>query len=119
MNWFLPAIVACLCWRFGQTLIKRGLSSLSPFISNIFFVIAGLLILIPYALINGVNNVDFPLVLIFGFLSALPNLILPYVIEKGNVSLSGTVLAMYPIITVILSVLFLKESLVLMGWFGV
>lgn len=118
MNWFFPAILACFSWGIGQIFIKRGLSFVSPFVSNIFFVISSFVIMFPFALFHGINFI-LPSIFILGFLSSLPNLIMPYVLEKGNVSLSGTILATYPIVTVILSVLFLGESLAIFGWVGV
>lgn len=111
MNWLVPAMFASLFWGFGQTFMKRGLQGVSPWISNIFIVIAGLLIEVPFALIGGVKWEYFPLILVFGFFANLPNFAFPYIIAKANVSLAGTIVATYPIYTILLSVFFLKESL--------
>lgn len=112
MNWFLPALCATVLWGFGQTFIKRGLSGgTTPFISNLFIVISQLAVGIPFALLGGIQWSDFPAIFVFGLLASLPNFVFPYILQKANVSLSGTVLATYPIYTVILSIIFLKESL--------
>ncbi|EKD99438.1 MAG: hypothetical protein ACD_22C00256G0011 [uncultured bacterium] len=57
--------------------------------------------------------------LLFGFLANLPNFVFPYIIQKAEISLSGTVLATYPIYTIILSVLFLSERLTAFQLFGI
>ena len=107
----MPAIIASLLWGIGQAFIKRGLSNVTPFVSNTFAVVSILLVEVPFALIGGVNWKFFPAILVFGFVASLPNFVFPYVIKKTNVSLSGTVLATYPIYTILLSVIFLRESL--------
>ncbi len=119
MNWFIPAILASLVWGIGQALIKKGLSSVTPLLSNTFAVICALVVEIPFALIGGVKWEYFPFIFIFGLLANLPNFVFPYVIEKANVSLAGTLLATYPIYTIILSILFLKESLDIVQILGI
>lgn len=114
MSWLIFAMLACLSWGIGQTLIKKGLSNISPFVSDIFFVASSFLINIFYVLILGFDKVNwnfFPAILIFGFLASSFNLILPFIIEKTDVSLSGTVLATYPVATILLSIIFLGEGL--------
>jgi uncharacterized membrane protein len=111
MNWFIFAICATTLWGVGQVFIKRGLSGVSPFYSNLFATIAALVVEIPFALIGGVKWEYFPFIFGLALLASLPNYIFPYVVEKANVSLSGTVLATYPVYTILLSILFLKESL--------
>lgn len=111
MEWFLPAIFASLFWGIGQTFIKKGLSDVSPFVSNILIATLTFVSYVPFTLLGGIHWGDFPGILLFGFLDSLPNFTFPYIIQKANVSLAGTVFATYPIYTIILSVLFLHESL--------
>lgn len=111
MNWFLPAIVTSLVWGVGQTLIKKGLFSVSPFFSNTLAVFFALLIEIPFALSGKIDLSHFSTIFLLGLLANFPTFIIPYVIEKTEVSLSGTILASYPIYTILLSVLFLNEKL--------
>ncbi len=119
MNWFFFAIAASLVWGIGQTLIKKSLSSISPFFSNILAVFFALLIGIPFALSGQISLNHFPIVFLFGLLANLPTFIIPYVIKKTDVSLSGTILASYPIYTILLSIIFLKEQLEIFQVFGV
>ena len=111
MNWFIFAICATSLWGVGQVFIKKGLSGVSPFYSNLFATLAALIVQIPFALVGGVKWEAFPMIFVLALLASLPNYVFPYVIEKANVSLSGTVLATYPVYTILLSLLFFKESL--------
>ncbi|MEK7497569.1 MAG: EamA family transporter [Patescibacteria group bacterium] len=119
MNWFLPAILASLFWGVGQTLIKKGLSDLSPYMSIFIGTIFALILYIPYSLVSGIKLDSFPGILVFGFLANLPNYVFPYILKKANVSLSGTVVATYPIYTIALSLIFLHESLDFFQIFGI
>lgn len=111
MDWLLPVISAAIFWGIGQTFIKRGLSCVPPLVSNLFATFFALIIDIPFALIGGVRWEYFPLILVFGLLANFPSFIFPYIIEKTKISLTGTILASYPIFTVILAMVFLKETL--------
>lgn len=102
---------AAIVWGIGQVFIKKGLSGVSPLLNNIFFACFAILVEVPFALLGGVNWSYFPGIFLFAFIANLPNYLFPYVIKKANVSLSGTVLATYPIFTIALSMLFLNESL--------
>jgi len=119
MNWFFLAIATSLVWGLGQTLIKKGLSSVSPFFSNTLAVIFALLIGIPFALSGKINLSHFRVIFLLGLLANLPTFIIPYVIKKTDVSLSGTILASYPIYTILLSIIFLKEQLGILQVFGI
>ncbi|MDP3918139.1 MAG: DMT family transporter [Candidatus Woesebacteria bacterium] len=111
MNWLLLAFATSLIWGIGQVLVKKGLSVVSPFLNNTMAVIFALTIQIPYALSGGITWNHFPTIFLLGLLANLPTFFIPYVIKKTNVSLSGTILASYPIYTIFLSIIFLKEKL--------
>ena len=119
MEWFIPAMFALVLWAFGQIFIKRGLSDISPFMNNLIVVFFILLVEIPFALIGGVNWRFFPFILLIGFFAQVTNFVFLYVIQKAHVSLSGTVLAIYPIFTIALSLLFLQESLTILQVVGI
>ncbi|EKD99439.1 MAG: hypothetical protein ACD_22C00256G0012 [uncultured bacterium] len=54
MDWFIPAILASLFWGIGQTFIKKGLSDVTPFVSNLLIASFTFMLYIPFALISGV-----------------------------------------------------------------
>lgn len=111
MNWFIFALGTALFWGTGQIFIKKGLSSVTPLWNNIFGALLYFLIFIPIALASNekisVTLSSFLLIM----LASLLYILYYYALEKGLLSLAGTIIAMYPVITIILSVIFLKETL--------
>lgn len=108
--WLFFTLLAASLWGAGQVFTKKGLQEISPLFNNILGAIVILLLTIPFALLNGV---DFSLVaklLPLTLVIAALLLCYYYVIAQGQVSLTGTVLALYPCITVVLSLFFLHEQ---------
>jgi transporter family protein len=110
MSWFIFALLAASSWGVGQVLIKKGFEHTSPLFNNLLGTIFGCLIFIPFSLIGGVNWSLLPKILILAFLAAAPNMLYYYAAEKGEISLTGTLLATYPLFTILLSRLFLAEQ---------
>lgn len=108
--WFPFALSTALLWGVGQILAKKGFQHVSPLWSNIITAAIGFCIFIPLALLQGVEFAKIagsvPLVLL---VSASYQTYL-YALEKGQVALSGTVIAVYPLITILLARLFLNET---------
>src|SRR5690606_12558513 len=77
----------------------------------------GLLIWIPFSLILGFNFSDVPKVLVYAFISGiLSEAFVFYVLSKGEISITGTIFASYPVYTIIFAILLLGESLQPMHW---
>lgn len=111
MIWLYYTLLTSLFWGIGQILIKKGLTNISPLINNIISTIVCLLIFLPFAFINGINlNLINPLIVIFILLIAFSYQIYYYALSKGEVSSTGTVMAAYPLVTVLLSRIFLGEK---------
>lgn len=66
---------------------------------------------IPIALLGGVEFEKFPIVFPLALIAGITYFVYYYVIGKGEVSLTGTILAAYPLTTIILSGIFLHEQL--------
>jgi uncharacterized membrane protein len=110
MTWFMYALSAAILWGIAQVLIKKGFENTSPLFNNFLSTIFSFLIFIPFALIGGVNWIILPKILFLVFLAAAPNFIYYYTANKGEISLTGTLMATYPIFTILLSALFLGEQ---------
>ncbi len=109
MSLLYSLLAACL-WGAGQIFIKIGVEDISPVYTNILSAFVMLVITIPFALLTGVH---FNLVLstyLFALMVATLSISYYYVIRLGQISLTGTIIATYPIITVLLSFLFLHEN---------
>jgi bacterial/archaeal transporter family protein len=112
--WLVFSLTAAFFWAVGQIFLKKGLSQISPLWNNIIVTVFYFIIFIPFALSQGaILNMDFSTFLILLVISAL-YITYYYAIGKGELALTGTVIAGYPIITSILSVIFLKESLTIL-----
>ena len=84
------------------------------FLFDAFF---GLIIWLPYSLILGVNFADLARVLVFALISAiLSEAFYFFVISKGEISLTGTIFASFPIYTILFSLLINHERPTLVHW---
>ena len=111
-GWLFWSLAAALTLGVGQVAAKKGLSYFSPLAYNIFSTLIELPIFLPFALWLGL---DLPRFKVFDFLIlifiASTYLIFFYVISLGEISLTGTVLASYPLSTIFFSTIFLGEKL--------
>ncbi|MHB8621620.1 MAG: EamA family transporter [Chloroflexota bacterium] len=115
--WFLFAVTTALLWGVGQVLAKRGLEFASPLLNNVLAALFTLVLYVPIALAGGVDLGRLPVALLFGLLSAVGLQAYPYALSKGPVSVTGTIIACSPTVTVLLAAAFLAEKVEL--WQGV
>lgn len=108
--WLVFSLLAALLWGVGQIFIKKGFTHLSPLIDNVLATIIDLLLWVPLALFMGVNFQKVLNILPLAIVAGSTYFIYYYAIFKGQVSLTGTILAAYPLTTIILSSLFLREQ---------
>ena len=121
MTWFILALSASLCWAVGQVLVKKGFENIPPLWNNIFTNSLILLFhIIPVLFLSNFNIKIPPLhIFIILVISASGYHTFFYAISKGEVSLTGTVVAGYPIFTIILSQVFLHERFSILQFIGV
>ena len=113
MLWFPLSISAAFFWSISQIFLKKGLENISPLWSNIINNLMTLIIWVPAVLFLSNFSIlipDLKLITLITIASSL-YLIFLYALSKGKVSLIGTVVSIYPTWTVILSSIFLKESI--------
>ena len=113
MIWFPLALSAAFCWAVGAVLVKRGFTAVPPLWNNIINNALAVLLWIPVVLVLSRFRIRVPsirIVLVILAASVLFQLFY-YSLSRGQVSLTGTVIAIYPMITIILSFLFLGERL--------
>ena len=113
MIWFPLALSAAVCWAVGAVLVKRGFAAVPPLWNNIINNALALLLWIPVVLVLSGFSIDVPPIRILLIILAASVLfqLYYYSLSRGQVSLTGTVIAVYPMITIILSYLFLGERL--------
>ncbi len=121
MTWLFLSLSAAFTWAIGNVFAKKGLSNIPPLWTNICSNIVGLILWVPLGLYFTDFNIR-PLSLSV-FLSILIAYscyyMYYYTLSRGELSLTGTILATYPIATVLLSVIFLGERLNILQVVGI
>jgi drug/metabolite transporter (DMT)-like permease len=121
MTWFFLTLAAALCWGFAQVLIKKGFDHLPPLWNNIFNNGLSLFVWVFPILFISRSALRVPsreVLLIIFCASALYHIFF-YAISRGQISITGTVIAGYPLITIALSHLFLAELLRPLQYIGI
>lgn len=113
----LFAITASLIFAFAYTAIKRSYADFPSSVAFFIDVLLGLCIYIPFGLILGASFHEFGTVMLYAFANAiLAEAFFFYVLSKGEISITGTILASYPIYTVLFSVFINDEHFPLFVW---
>lgn len=112
-SWLVFSLSAALFWGVGQVLAKKGFENISPLWNNIFANIIGLFIYLPVVFIGSKFHIGMPSfpVLILILITGIVYMTFFYAIEHGELALSGTLLATYPVFTIIESLIFLHEQI--------
>lgn len=112
------ALLAMLCWGIGPIFSKLGLTKIEPFTALTIRMVAVAGIMILAGLITGkfsavaqVNWKAASFIIGEGILAALlGQLAYYYAIKGGEVSLVSPLVAAFPLVTVMLAILFLGEN---------
>ena len=112
----LGIILALLCAVFialSQLSLKKSYRELPPSVAFLFDSIFGLLIWVPLAIFMGISvATNWSDAFLFAFISAiLSEAIVFYALSHGELAVTATVLATYPVYTVILSRILNGEAL--------
>lgn len=113
MIWFPLSLGAAFSWSISQIFLKKGLENISPLWSNIINNCMALLLWLPSALILSNFSIVIPdiKIIILIIIAASLYLSFLYALSKGKVSLISIVVSIYPLWTIILSRIFLNESI--------
>ena len=110
-------LLAALSQAISYTFLKKSYEELPPSVAFLFDACFGLLIWVPFALIIGFNFSHLPLVAIFALISALlSDAFVFYVLSKGEISITGTIFASYPVYTILFSLFINHERLLPLHW---
>lgn len=106
----LFALLSCFLVGIANVILKKSFKDFSPSISFFIFSIFALLLWAPTGYFLGIQSSNIVLGLFVGFISAiLGQAFYIYVLEKGEVSITATLLSSYSAYTIIFSMLFLGE----------
>lgn len=105
------AIFAATLLGVGNVFLKKSFKSFSPSVDFFIFSIFSFILLMPMGLILGVDFGQWLLGVSAGIISAIfGQAIYIYVLEKGELSITATILATFSVYTIIFSILFNHES---------
>ena len=111
------ALLSSVLFAIGFTSLKKSYEEFPPSVAFFFDMIFGLLIWIPFSLIIGFDITDLPTVLPYALTSAiLSEAFVFFVLSKGEISITGTVFASYPVYTILFALMFLGERLLPIQW---
>lgn len=111
--WLLLSLSAAFAWAVSQVLAKKGFTHISPLWNNIFANGFAFLLWVPIVLYLSHFRIALPSfsIWIAIFLTGFTYMLFFYAISKGEVALTASLWALYPIATVVLSYLFLHENM--------
>lgn len=115
MTGIILALLCAVFVAFSQLSLRKSYQGLPPSIAFFFDAIFGLLIWVPLAIFMGISGtVNWGEAIMFAIISAiLSEAIVFYALSHGELAVTATVLATYPVYTVIFSRLLNNEVLTL------
>src|SRR3990167_8016419 len=113
MTGIIFALLCAVFVAFSQLSLRKSYQELPPSIAFFFDAIFGLIIWVPLAVFMGISGtVNWSEAIMFAVISAiLSEAIVFYALSKGELAVTATVLATYPVYTVIFSRLLNNEIL--------
>jgi len=107
--WLIYALLTACLWGTGQLFLKKGYARISPLWTAVIDLPIYLLIFVPFSLVKGASFDINPEDILLIFIVATLTVAYYYGLAKGQLAVSGTLIAAYPIVTVIASIMFLGE----------
>lgn len=122
-QWLLPTFGAFLLWGLWSFIPKITTKFITPRSAILFEVVGGiivaLVVLVSVRFRPDIHTTGVALALTTGILGFSGALLFLYAASKGPISLVAVLSALYPVITVLLSVIFLKEVISMKQWLGI
>jgi transporter family protein len=122
-DWVVTAIFALLFWGGWGFFQKLATNSMPPKSVYLFTVsgafITAFLVLVSLHFRVEVNPKGISLALLAGLLGSIGGLCFVHSVSKGKASVVITMTALYPLVTIILSFLFLRETITLKQGVGI
>lgn len=122
-EWIFSALIALLLWGFWGFFPKLATENIDPKSALVYgalgMAIVGLLVLIFVGSNLQFNLEGFTFAILTGVAGALGALAFLYAVNKGRVSVVTTTTALYPLVTITLASLILKEPISLKQSLGI
>src|SRR4030067_1079126 len=108
--WLIYALLTACLLGTGQLFLKKGYAKISPLWTAVIDLPIYLLVFVPFSLARGAEIVIKPFLILLIFIIATLNIVYYYGLAKGQLAISGTLIAAYPVVTVFASILFSGEA---------
>lgn len=95
----------------GQVVVKKGQKDLPPLFDNLLATGVTLTVVAPLMLLSGIDWGSIRLVWLYPLAAAILYMLYYYVLDKGKVSLTATLMSTYPAVTALLSTFILRDIL--------
>jgi len=122
-NWFIPAVLSLLLWGVWGFFQKLALIQMPPRNVYIFTIIGMMIVSLSVLVSLGFkvegNKTGVFFAVLAGLCGSLGGLFYLYSLSKGKASVVITLTALYPVVTIILSFLILKESITIRQGIGI
>ena len=112
MNGIVLAVYASFFLAISQAALKKSFRDLDPSISFFFNAVLGIAIWIPLAIFFGASIAELPQTVVYAIISGiLAEGLVFYALSKGQLSITSTILASYPVYTIVSSYFINNERL--------
>ena len=122
-EWILPTAGAFICWGIWGFLPKITVKYIDPRSAAVYGVLGGIIVAIIILILLKfrieANPIGISSAVATGLLGSLGALLFLYAVNKGPVSLIVTLSALYPVLTILLAVLFLGETVSMRQGLGI
>ena len=122
-EWILPTAGAFICWGIWGFLPKITVKYIDPKSAAVYGVFGGILVAIIVLLILKFriefNSIGFSFAVVTGLVGSLGALLFLHAVSKGPVSLIVMFSALYPVLSILLAVLFLNENISIRQGLGI
>lgn len=122
-DWMIFAVLALVLWGFWGFFAKLATNYISPKSALVYETLGGLvvgiivLIIIGFKLDFHTKGISFAF--LAGFAAMVGALFFLYAVTKGKTALVVSLTALYPLVTVVLASLIIKEPLTIKEGFGI
>jgi transporter family protein len=122
-EWILPTVGVFICWGLWGFLPKITVKYIDPKSAIIYEVLGGIFLAIAVAIFSKFHIASNPMGILFAFLVGiigfLGSLFFLYAVKNGPITIVVTLSALYPVLSIILAMIFLNETITVKQGIGI
>ncbi len=122
-EWILPTIGVFFCWGLWGFLPKITVQYIDPKSAVIYEVLGGIILAVIVSFVLkfhiATNPIGIYLAVITGIVGFFGSLLFFYAVSRGPLTIVVTLSALYPVLSIVLAMLFLNETITIKQGFGI